>query len=69
MLRADDILEVAQEKYYTLMVGVREATPATQNKDLVKERVNQVIRKLTERVTKLESNLATLKDPNKTQLD
>ena len=51
------------------MVGVRETTFTPQNKDLVKERMNQVIRKLTERVTKLESILATLKDPNKTQLD
>ena len=31
--------------------------------------MNQVIRKLTERVTNLENNLVTLKDPNKTQLD
>ena len=67
MLRADNILDVAKEKYRTLMVGVGEVIPTTQNKDLVKERMNQVVRKLTERVTKLENDLATLKEPNKIQ--
>ena len=69
VIAADDVLFEAKERFDILVAAETMTITPDQEDEITQERLNEITRSLKERVMRIQSNLDSLVNPNKGQLD